>query len=363
MVLGLAGYLLVLKMVQGLQNGYSAAVAFLSVALSVWLYGQSIWKAALFLFMALLALNLHQSGLIAKRWAVVLTLVPLVLGKVTALPLVSIMGLSFATFRAIDVLLYADQKHPIKPLEYVAYLFFPLTLLAGPMYRWQTFCRDMAAGYGRINLDSTLRGGEVLLLGIAQKFLVADIIDRFALSNLPANDYSISGIAKTAVIYSAFLYFDFAGYSNMAVGIGRMIGLDLPRNFNNPIAASNPQDFWRRWHISLSEWLRDVVFMPVYMRLCRTPFFSSRRLFAQNVGVFLTLVIMGVWNGLSLHYIVSGAMFGTYSVVFNIMVNRSKSVSLLAWLLNNKICHIAGRVLTIVLAMLALYVFSGRSPV
>lgn len=361
--LGSAGCLLALQKLQSLQKGYSAGIALLSICLSAWLYGHAIWKAALFLLVAVLALYLQRTGLIAKRWAVVLILVPLVLGKITALPVLGIVGLSFATFRAIDVLLYADQKQPIKPLEYVAYLFFPLTLLAGPMYRWQAFCKDMAVGHSRINLDTTLRGGEILLLGIVQKFLLSETIDRFVLSNLPVGDYSIFGIAVTAVTYSAFLYFDFAGYSNMAIGIGRMLGLGIPRNFNNPIAASSPQDFWRRWHISLSDWLRDVVFMPVYMGLSKTQLFSRRRLFAQNIGIFLTLLIMGIWNGLSLHYIVSGVMFGTYSVVFNIIVNRSKSDPLLAWMFNNQICRFLGRILTIILAMLALYVFSGRSPI
>lgn len=362
-MLGIAASLLASKKIPSLQSGYRAAIALLGLALSAWVYGQAIWKALLLLFIAILVLGLQRRGLIAKRWAIVLTMGPLVLAKTTALPLVSMVGLSFATFRAIDVLISKDQQRAFNLLDYVAYLFFPLTLLAGPMYRWKAFCDDLDHGYSRINLDTTLLGSEILLLGIAQKFLIADAIDRFVLSNLPASDHSISGVAVTAATYSVFLYFDFAGYSNMAVGIGRMVGLNLPRNFNNPIASANPQDFWRRWHISLSEWLRDVVFMPVYMYLCRTSFFSHRRLFAQNIGVFLTLLCMGIWNGLSPHYIISGVMFGSYSVVFNIMVYYSKSVPFLAWMFRSPLLCFMGRILTIILAILALYVFSGRSPI
>jgi D-alanyl-lipoteichoic acid acyltransferase DltB (MBOAT superfamily) len=76
-----------------------------------------------------------------------------------------------------------------------------------------------------------------------------------------------------SIAYSAYLYFDFAGYSNMAIGAGRLFGLNIPANFNMPLLAKNPQDFWRRFHISLSEWLRDVVFMPVYMNLMKFNFF------------------------------------------------------------------------------------------
>ncbi|MFY1004847.1 MBOAT family O-acyltransferase, partial [Escherichia coli] len=92
------------------------------------------------------------------------------------------------------------------------------------------------------------------------------------------------GVALNASLYSAYLFFDFAGYSTMAIGIGMLFGFTLPINFRNPLATLNPQDFWRRWHISLSEWLRDVVFMPIYKALSKTSFFSRHRLAAQNIG-------------------------------------------------------------------------------
>lgn len=361
--IAIAGMFLSAKKAQSVENAYALAITLLSVALAAVIYGTNLAKPLLLLVITASVLQLQRSGRIPKKVAVLATLLPLLIGKITTLPLLAMLGLSFATFRALDVLLYSSPKQKINWLDYIAYLFFPLTLLAGPMYRWQAFQKDLAGGFSRISSDNFLLGLESILLGIAQKFLVAESIDRFLLSNIDAHDYSITGIALNAVSYSAFLYFDFAGYSNMAVGIGKMLGLELPVNFNNPILASNPQDFWRRWHISLSEWLRDVVFMPVYMALCKTRYFAARRLLAQNIGVFLTLVIMGIWNGFSLHYVVSGVMFGLYSVCFNIMVNRSRSVAALGWMMINPACRALGRVLTIILAMLALYVFSGRSPI
>ncbi|MGK5057235.1 MBOAT family O-acyltransferase [Janthinobacterium sp. LB2P49] len=361
--IAIAGLFLTVKKAQSMVNAYAVTITLLSIGLAAAIYGANYEKPLFLLVVTASTLQLHRSGRIPKKVAVLLTLLPLLLGKITTLPLLAMLGLSFATFRTLDVLLYANAKQKINWLDYAAYLFFPLTLLAGPMYRWQAFQKDLAAGFGRISSDNILLGLEFVLLGIAQKFLVAEAIERFLLSNINAHDYSPTGIALNAFSYSTFLYFDFAGYSNMAVGIGKMLGLELPINFNNPILASNPQDFWRRWHISLSEWLRDVVFMPVYMTLCKTPYFSTRRLLAQNVGVFLTLVVMGIWNGLSLHYIVSGVMFGLYSVCFNIMVNRSHSFAILGWMMGNPVCRAIGRIMTIILAMLALYVFSGRSPI
>jgi membrane protein involved in D-alanine export len=361
--LGLACCLLAIKKAQELKLGYRTAVAVLSVAVSASVYGLVIYQPILFLVFPVAALYSHRAGWLAKKWAVLFTLAPLLAVKVTGLPWLAMIGLSFASFRAVDVLLYADAKQKIDGLEYIAYLFFPLTLLAGPMYRWRTYCADLNTGYDRINLDSVLQGFEILLGGIVQKFLFAAAIDQFGLSSLQPHDYSAKGLILGAVLYSAFLYFDFAGYSNMAVGIGRMLGLNLPRNFDNPIATSSPQDFWRRWHISLAEWLRDVVFMPVYMGLCKRRFFASRRLFAQNIGLFLTFFTMGIWNGLELHYIVSGVMFGSYSVVFNTMVNSAKSSPLMAQLFQSAAARFAGRIVTLILAIAALYVFSGRSPI
>lgn len=361
--IALANIFLAIKKAPKAHSVYRFAIAVLSIVVSALVYGDAIAKPLFLLAIAAFLLRMRRAGFLSKKQAVILTLLPLIVGKVTTLPLFAMLGLSFATFRAIDVLLFSNEKQPINALEYVAYLFLPLTLLAGPMYRWQGFQKDMTSAHEKLSIDSILEGLEIVLLGIVQKFLVAEAIDRFLLSNINAHDFSVKGIALNAIAYSAFLYFDFSGYSNMAIGIGKMFGLNIPRNFDNPILSRNPQDFWRRWHISLSEWLRDVIFMPVYMTLCKSQFFSSRRLFAQNIGIFLTLLAMGTWNGISLHYVVSGVMFGTYSAVFNVMVSYSRSVPALRWMLTNPITRFLGRVITVILAMLALYVFSGRSPI
>ncbi|KOF52155.1 cytochrome C552 [Achromobacter sp. DMS1] len=309
------------------------------------------------------ALWAMRRGYIPTWLAVLVTMTPLLLVKTGVSHLASMLGLSFATFRAIDVLLFAQRNERISPLDYFIYLFFPLTLLAGPMYRWRTFQADLKRGYEGVNLDTWLAGLECIMLGVIQKFGVAELIWRYGLATLDAHDYSLTGVALNASLYSAYLFFDFAGYSTMAVGIGMLFGFTLPINFRNPLATVNPQDFWRRWHISLSEWLRDVVFMPIYKALSKTAFFGRHRLAAQNIGIFATLLAMGVWNGLSLHYIVSGLMFGAYSVGHNLLVNAARTRPGLQAALARPLARFAGRVFTLILAALALYVFSGRSPI
>jgi membrane protein involved in D-alanine export len=310
-----------------------------------------------------IALWLRRRGVIPTRVAVVTTMLPLLLVKTHALGFLGMLGLSFMTFRAVDVLLFAHDEERIHPVDYVTYLFFPLALLAGPMYRWRSFQADLNNGYARVNMSQWRTGLEYLLLGLAQKFAIAHLVWIAGLARVAPDDYSLRGVVLNTVLYSVYLYFDFAGYSNMALGLGKMFGVNLPANFNNPILSKNPQDFWRRWHISLSEWLRDVVFMPIYKALSRNTFFSRHRFAAQNIGIFATLFCMGIWNGLQWHYIVSGIMFGTYSVVHNRLLLAARQHPSLQRRLSTRPARLLGRVLTLATAMLALYVFSGRSPV
>ena len=342
---------------------YRHVVGVASILIWLALFGARPWQPLALLAVAGGALWLVRAGRIPVWTAVIATLTPLLLVKTGTTTLPGMLGLSFATFRAIDVLLFAPRKDRIEPIDYFSYLFFPLTLLAGPMYRWRTFQSDLARGFEGVSLTNWLLGLEFVLIGVIQKFGLAEAIWRFGLSRISAHDYSFTGVALNASLYSAYLFFDFAGYTAMAIGIGMFFGFSLPGNFRNPLATVNPQDFWRRWHISLSEWLRDVVFMPIYKALSKTAFFSRHRLAAQNVGIFATLLAMGVWNGLSLHYIVSGMMFGAYSVGHNLLVHAAKTRPGLARVLASRSMQWLGRVTTLVLAALALYVFSGRSPI
>ncbi len=308
------------------------------------------------------ALWLRRRKLVPTRVAVTVTMLPLILVKTHTLSFLGMLGLSFMTFRAVDVLLFAHDEERIHPVDYVTYLFLPLTLLAGPMYRWRNFQADLRQGYAGVTMAQWRAGYEALLLGLIQKFAIAHLVWAVGLSQVAPNDYSPRGVLLNSVLYSVYLYFDFAGYSNMALGLGKMFGLNLPINFNNPILSKNPQDFWRRWHISLSEWLRDVVFMPIYKALSKNAYFSRHRFAAQNIGIFATLFCMGVWNGLQWHYIISGILFGVYSVLHNWLLLAARQHPALQRALATWPARLLGRMLTLGAIMLALYVFSERSP-
>jgi len=320
------------------------------------------WPTALFVYDFGLFLFMRRKTM--PKWlAVVMTLSPLLLVKTDLLPFVALLGISFTTFRAIDALLMSDVTDLADPGEYFLYLFFPPAILAGPMYRWRMFREDLSTAYSRLSVPWILDAWEHLLLGIVQKFAVAQLVDVCIMQRLGPEDYSLSGMVMNAVGYSVFLYFDFAGYSNMAIGAAGLFGFRLPPNFHNPIATRNPQDFWKRWHVSLSEWLRDVVFAPLYKFLVSKGGLATRKLEAQNICILATLLIMGTWNGLEPRYICSGMMFGSYSVVYNEICHAKRRSPAIHLLFEKRAVREAGRVLTLVLEVLALYVFSGRSPI
>jgi membrane protein involved in D-alanine export len=266
------------------------------------------------------------------------------------------------TFRAVDVLLYRSKKEGQNILHYFCYLFMPFIILAGPMYRWRTWMSDVNKPAFTLNREQCLTALEQIVTGIIQKFLFAMLIDSLVVQPWSHKPFSLTVGVVMSIAYSAYLYFDFAGYSNMAIGAGRLFGLNIPANFNMPLLAKNPQDFWRRFHISLSEWLRDVVFMPVYMNLMKFNFFRQNKTLAQNIGIFCTLFCMGAWNGLERHYVISGALFGAISVAHNMLLWSAKRSPALHRGLQYPAVAFLGRILTLGSAAGSLYIFSGMSP-
>ncbi|KMW73253.1 hypothetical protein TI10_09120 [Photorhabdus luminescens subsp. luminescens] len=305
---------------------------------------------------------IFKKNIINKLISSLLIISPLFLVKLNLefSHLLSVIGLSFFTFRAIDVILFSSKQQKIITYEYFAYLFLPLVWLAGPMYRWNSFKRDLLELQMPVSLEKWFAGAGQILYGIVQKFLFAALIYNVFLSDYINKD-TIESYLVVAISYSFYLYFDFAGYTNMACGAGKLFGINLPINFNYPILAKNPQDFWRRFHISLSEWLRDVIFMPLYKTLMEKNFFKNHRFFAQNISIFITLFCMGIWNGLELNYIISGALFGFYSVMHNCLIHYTRDKENIANILNTKLISFFGRLTTLTLICFSLYIFSGYS--
>jgi D-alanyl-lipoteichoic acid acyltransferase DltB (MBOAT superfamily) len=195
------------------------------------------------------------------------------------------------------------NRNPIDVALYIS--LFP-QLVAGPIVRYKTVARQLDER--RFSLSHASVGARIFIVGLAQKVLVADVVAplaQVAFDHLPNRSMIEAWIGLTA--YSVQIYFDFAGYSNMAIGLGIVLGFTFPRNFRLPYTSYSITDFWRRWHMSLSAWLRDYLYIPL----------GGNR--GGNIQTYRNLVMVfllcGLWHGANWTFILWGVWHGAFLVV------------------------------------------------
>ncbi len=274
--------------------------------------------------------------------------------------LFQIAGISYLVFRVIG--LYIDERSKpgkINFLDFFNFTSFVPTLLIGPLDRFQRFTTDVKSGYSNITSSLFLQGWNNFLLGLLYKFILAEAIHRLLLSQL-VDDGSILYHLSYMYTYLMYLFFDFAGYSLLAISFGNFIGIHVPINFDKPFAAINPKEFWKRWHKSLGEWLNDYFFKPLFKFFTQKKYGTSIQ--RQNWALFLTFTLMGFWNGFQLHYIVSGMLFGLYSVVHNYYFYQCKKQKKEVFFghLSEKWIKFLSIFIMFNLVAFAIYIFSGK---
>jgi len=271
-----------------------------------------------------------------------------------------VAGLSFMTFKVIQ--LYIDEKESAKTvtlLEFFNFTAFVPTLLIGPIDRYARFTGNVKAGYANLTATFFVTGLDKFVKGLLYKFVIGEAIYRLVLEQL-VNDGSVLFHLANMYAYLFYLFFDFAGYSLLAIGFGNMIGIDVPFNFDKPFLAVNPKDFWKRWHKTLGDWLNDYFFKPVFKELTTKKVFKPIQ--RQNIALFLTFTVMGFWNGFELHFILSGMLFGLYSVIHNYYVYRCKKNGRDVFFgsLDPKLVKIISIFMMFNAVAFAIYLFSGK---
>jgi alginate O-acetyltransferase complex protein AlgI len=225
------------------------------------------------------------------------------------------LGLSFLSFELLHV---AVERHRGR-LERVAFgdfmayaLFFPCRV-AGPIRRYPEFARSMIAA--RPSAASVYAGLIRVLVGVAKKVALADVlgltVTEIAYAATPMH------VIKVLLAYSFQIYLDFSAYSDMAIGISLMFGIIVPENFRSPYLSSNIQEFWTRWHISLSTWARDYVFLP----LGQAAFATRLRKWPTLIAVlsYLTaFLVIGAWHGLSAPFVLWGLYHGVLLSLYHV---------------------------------------------
>ncbi|MEP6732775.1 MAG: MBOAT family O-acyltransferase [bacterium] len=306
------------------------------------------------LFLRVRAAGKNQPAFYA---AVALALVPLAWEKFSpssAAHVVAFAGISYTTFRALDAIICIQDKLIVElPLtEFVAFVLFFPAISAGPIDRYRRFRTDYEQERSRADLLLDLdRATERIFRGVLYSFIVAPLIDFYWLA--PASRArGVLALASYTYAYSIHLFFDFAGYSAFAIGVGYIVGVRSLENFNRPFLATNIADFWNRWHISLSSWLRDHVYGRFVLAAKKGRWFTGRYT-PGYIGSILAFGLMGLWHGPSLHYLVYG-MYHATLIVGHAMYARPDRVRRV------HIPPFVGRVLTFNAVCVGFLIFSGR---
>ena len=212
------------------------------------------------------------------------------------------IGISFFTFQALSYVIDVSrgvraQRNPFLLALYIA--LFP-QLIAGPIVRYTTVCDQIASR--RTSWDQFTRGVFRFVVGFNKKMLLANVMAEVADKAFAASAPSCAFAWFGAVCYTLQIYFDFSGYSDMAIGLGRMFGFEFLENFNYPYLSKTVTEFWRRWHMSLGSWFRDYVYFP----LGGSRVTKGRLVFNLSVVWFLT----GLWHGANWTFILWGTLYG-----------------------------------------------------
>ena len=334
------------------------------------LFAGAIYGKSRAMMVYLLAFVVYQYFLVflaqrieAKRLKplVFLSILPLVINKVfalTSLHLLAFIGISYMSFKTIQIMLEISDgliKEKVSVKDYLQFLLFFPTVSAGPIDRSRRFLTEINEVMPRKEyLELAGDGVYRIVLGLLYKVVLSTYVYQMllALNNTSTVVYSI----KYMYLYTLYLFFDFAGYSLMAVGSSNILGIQTPMNFNKPFLSVDIKDFWTRWHITLSTWLRDFVFSRVLMQVIRKKWFKNR-LHNATYAYMVNMLVMGFWHGLSVSYIVYGFYHGVLMAGFEVYQKKSNFYKknknknwykLLSWFV------------TMNLVMVGFFIFSGE---
>ncbi|MBE6610230.1 MAG: MBOAT family protein [Ruminococcaceae bacterium] len=272
------------------------------------------------------------------------------------------VGISFYTFQTLSYVIdvYRGEIKAEKHFGYYAlYVSFFPQLVAGPIERPENLLPQFKTKNPFTAYDAAA-GLKMMAVGFFKKIAVADQISKYvdAVYNNPdtINGNLVNGftVALATVLFAVQIYCDFSGYTDIAIGCARVMGIKLMQNFNNPYTATNIKDFWRRWHISLTSWFTDYVYIPLGGSRC------SKAKYYRNI--FVVFLISGIWHGAAWTYILWGVIHGIYQIVGNLTKDyRSRFWQKMKVNENGIVMQWARRVGTFVLVCIAWMMFRANS--
>ncbi|EPF11015.1 D-alanyl-lipoteichoic acid biosynthesis protein DltB [Bacillus cereus BAG1O-3] len=372
----IVGILLIPTIIAGLKGKmlrkYNAVLTLVMIAIifsdkpkqAIMLAAFIIWQYAL--IKGYLILRKQNNSTFMFCVAVILSILPLILAKVAPfvpeLHFIVFAGMSYVTFRAVQMV-FEVRDNLIKELSFFNFwefvLFFP-AISSGPIDRYRRFQKDIQKPPSAEEYQKLLYTGfNRIFQGFLYKFIIAHLITTYLVKAVFANQDTLLSNVIFMYATSMQLFFDFAGYSAFVIGISYMMGIKTPENFNKPFLSRNIKDFWNRWHMSLSFWFRDFIYM-------RFVFFATKKKLIKNrytisyIGAFLNFFIMGIWHiqgSAVAQYVIYGLYHAALFILFDIFERKNKKHKF--WP-NNKFTRILAIVITFHVVCFGFLIFSGH---
>lgn len=254
------------------------------------------------------------------------------------------IGISFYTFQMISYIVdvYRGQakvqKNILKLAMYVS--LFP-QLIAGPIVRYKAIEEQLEKR--DYTMEKFAQGTRRFIIGLGKKVLIANVLGELTTTFNASNDTSILFYWLYAISVMLQIYFDFSGYSDMAIGLGKMFGFEFLENFNYPYIATSITDFWRRWHISLSSWFRDYIYIPLGGNRV------SKAKWIRNI--MIVWMLTGLWHGAEWNFIFWGLYFGILLIIEKLFLEKYLK----------KLPKIISRIYTLLLVMISFIIFNGNN--
>ncbi len=312
---------------------YGIAVTIIIILM---IFGQhKVNMLSLILFYAseliLIKAYLHIRKIYKQRWilwiVIVCAIVPLILTKygVTLIHRsVGFLGISYVTFKVVQILIeiYDGLIKEISIKDFTYFILFFPTISSGPIDRFRRFKDDANKVMDRDKYCVLLREGIwKIAKGITYKFVFGVLIYTYWLNKIPQG-HNFTNTLNYMYAYSFYLFFDFAGYSLMAIGAGYVLGIATPENFNMPFLSKDIKEFWNRWHMTLSFWLRDFLYTRFVMSSIKKKWFKNRYT-ASYIGFMMNMLVMGIWHGTETFYILYGLYHGILIVCTDYFERKS----------------------------------------
>lgn len=289
------------------------------------------------------------------RFVVLISIIPLILTKQGTF---GFLGISYLTFKVVQVLIEIHDGliKKIKFLDFTYFLLFFPTISSGPIDRSRRFESDINKVLTKEEYINYLQKGiNKLFLGLAYKFIIGNFISEYWMNTIPSTHRFVETL-NYMYAYSFYLFFDFAGYSLIAIGVSYILGVKTPDNFNMPFISKDIKDFWNRWHMSLSFWFRDFIYTRFVMASMKSKRFKSRYT-SSYLGYIVTMGTMGIWHGTEKYYILYGFYHGILIVLTDYFQRKSKFYKKYH---KKNIFKLVSTIVTFHLVCLGFLIFSGK---